>query len=254
MAEENLQVITPQGVNSKGFSKTGIIIGVGVILAVLILVISVKLIFQESNGSSEDLYKKYGMERPSTNAPCYEDLEEIKAKLEKSCSNESLLETIDMAQAYQEEYMNLPQGEECARTLSNFTLVMMEVCGEESLNRTMDLVMNKMMKELDATSCFDAVSSIYLSEAKKSSDTLTLTVKLGVTDVNLVGIGVIVGYGGNTFSEIWREGLPEANTAVTKTFTKAEYANAEQVSIYPIIQEGNTEKSCEMSSPKVLTE
>ena len=252
MAEENLRIITPQGVNSKEFSKTKIIIGVGVILAVLILVIFVKLIFQESNRSSEDIYKKYNLERPSTNAPCYEDLEEIKTRLEKSCSNESLLEII---QAYQEEYRNLPQGEDCARTLNNFSIVIIEVCGEESLNRTMDLVMNQMMENMNAySSCFDAVGSIFLSEATKTSDSLTLTVELIDTEVKLVGIGVIVSYGSTTTSEIWRNELFNENTTVTKTFTKAEYANAEEVSIYPIIQEGNTEKSCDMSSPKkVLT-
>ena len=108
------------------------------------------------------------------------------------------------------------------------------------------------------TMCLDAVSQVGLVTAGgytciTTDGEVQLQVSHGPKNFSLAGIQVLVSEGGSTTSETIKTGLPGANEEKVITTADSTYANADKVSIAPIVIVGNTEETCDISATAILS-
>lgn len=152
--------------------------------------------------------------------------------------------------------------EKCYLSFEELEKYKRDKCGESRLNEANEVLFKEMTTQIsnelhEGTNCLDAVSQVSIKDTgytklNPEENSFTLQIGRGAKEFNLSGVQVIISQGGTTESIIWRPELG-INQEVTKTFTnegssKIEYGSIEKVEIAPMIQDKETQKTCEISS------
>ena len=186
----------------------------------------------------------------------------IKTSITRSCDIEDLVEANRQLMEKSEKLtsLNREDQEKCTGYFEEIYLLQIETCGEDSIRQVGAIIVDEMITSIDeqlgsSTSCFDAAATMIITTSPNTfvnpeTNEASIEVRRGISgEFVLLGLKITFNKEGNTITKTWTEDLPEKDGTVIQVFsgTDFDYGTVGAASITAVVQDGDTEKTCDLS-------